>query len=387
MKRRGDPLSATFVRNVKTGGRYGDGRRGLGLYLRVYETANGRTGKSWAQRIRVDDRMTNLGLGSYPLVSLAEAREKALENRRATAQGRDPRRERAAVTFEALAEKVIRLHGKSWKEGSALPKAWRSTFERYAGAINDKAVSDVTRADVLGILTPIWHDRPAAARAVLQRVGTVLRFAVAKGLAEFNAADPGAIRAALPKANGGRGHHRALPHGQVAAALAKVRASGSQPPVRLALEFLALTAARVSEVLEAEWSEINLQGRVWTVPATWMKAKREHRIPLCGRALEILAEARQLAGGSSVLVFPSSLTGRALARGLPGAVFKKCGVGGTPHGLRSSFRDWCGESGVDRAAAEACLAHIVGGVEGSYFRTDLLEQRRPIMEAWGQYIA
>ena len=388
MKKRPDQrLSATFCSKVRTPGRYGDGGRGShGLYFRVWIRASGRVGKAWAQRIRINGRVTCLGLGVFPIVTLAEAREKALENRRATAQGQDPRRG-PAPNFRELAERVIALHAKSWKKGSQLPRDWRSSFQRYADPINNRPVDEITRADVLRILTPIWHTRPAAAKTVLQRIGTVLRYAVAQELVEYNAAEASAIQAALPKANGGRGHHKALPHSEVAAALAKVRASGSQLAARLAVEFLALTACRVSEVLGARWTEIDLRERLWTVPATRMKAKREFRVSLSGRALEILLEARELSGGGKGLIFPSGVTGRAISRRLPGEVFRRCGVDSTIHGLRSSFADWAAESGVDRTVTEAALAHAVQNkVEAAYRRTDLLVRRRQLMDSWAAYV-
>ena len=387
MKKRPDQrLSATFCSKVRTPGRYGDGGRGShGLYFRVWIRANGRVGKSWAQRLRINNRVTCLGLGTYPAVTLAEARSRALKNRQAVEEGQDPRRG-PAPNFRELAERVIALHAKSWKKGSQLPRDWRSSFQRYAAPINDKPVDEITRADVLAIVTPIWHTRPAAARTVLQRIGTVLRYAVAQELVEYNAAEASAIQAALPKANGTLRHHKALPHGKLKAALERVRASNDAPPaVRLALEFVALTACRVSEVRGARWEEIDVDAGTWTIPADRMKAKREHKVPLSGRALEILAEARALSNGSG-LVFPSAKTGGLFSRRLPGEVFRRCGVDSTIHGLRSSFRDWAAETGVDRAVAEAALAHVVQGVEGAYRRTDLLEARRAIMERWGEHV-
>ena len=387
-RRIGVPLSNTFCARVREPGRYGDGGRGgHGLYMKVQIFTNGRIGRAWGQRVRVNGRPTNLGLGSYPAVTLAEARRRAITNRQTIEEGRDPRRARpaAATTFRAVAERVIRLHSKAWKKGSYLPTAWRSSLERYAHpVIGTKPVGDVTRSDILAILTPIWTAKPATAKIVLQRVGTVLKYALAEGLAPLNVADP-ALRAALPKmANGGTRHHKALPHAEVGAALAKVRASGSQPAARLAVEFLALTACRVGEVLGARWTEIDLHEKVWTVPAARMKTKRAHRVPLSGRALQILVEARKLSGGSG-LVFVSGV-GKQLPRQTPSLLLRQAGIGGTPHGFRSSFRDFCAETGVDRATAEASLAHIVQGVEGSYLRTDLLDARRAVAAAWAVHV-
>ena len=285
---------------------------------------------------------------------MAEARRRAIKNRQSIEEGRDPRRARtaAATTFRAVAERVIKLHAKAWKKGSYLPTAWRAYFRTYAEPINEKQVADVTRSDILAILTPIWTAKPATAKILLQRIGAVLRYAVAEGIAPLNVADP-ALVAALPKmANGGTRHHKALPHAEVGAALAAVRASGSQPAARLAVEFLALTACRVGEVLGARWTEIDGETATWTVPAARMKAKRANfGCRSRGRALQILVEARKLSGGSG-LVFVSGV-GKQLPRQTPSLLLRQAGIGGTPHGFRSSFRDFCAETGVDRATAEA----------------------------------
>ena len=383
-KRPGQPLTATFCNRVSRPGRYGDGRGGFGLYLRVYGTASGRVGRSWGQRLRINGRVTCLGLGSYPAVTLKEARRRALANAQAVQEGDDPRQDRTP-TFAKLSEKVIALHAKSWKPGSRRPKQWRASLAAHSHpVIGDKSVGDISRADILAIVAPIWHEKPSMAAQVLRRVGVVLRYAVAQGLAEHNVAEPSAIRAALPRVNGHRRHHRAVPHREVSDALAEVRAGKAQPAVKLALEFLVLTACRPSEVTGATWSEMDREAATWTIPRERIKAKREHRVPLSHRALEVLAEARELSGDSE-FVFANHRTGRPYRpRGLR-RLLVKLDIEGTPHGFRSSFRDWCAETGVDRAAAEAALAHVVGGVEGAYMRSDLFDRRRRLMQDWAAY--
>ena len=217
------PLTAAFVARVKTSGRYGDG--GLGLYLRVHRMKSGRVSKSWGQRIRVGGKPTNLGLGSYPVVTLREARDKALENRRAVHWGHDPR-DAGVPTFEAAIEQVIAIHSPTWKDPSRMAGQWRQTLRDYAHPrIGRKRVSEVATADVLDILKPIWSSKPATARAVYQRIGAVMKWAVAKGYRPDNPAGD-AIAAALPRNGNAIRHHKALPHGEVAAALAEVRDSG-----------------------------------------------------------------------------------------------------------------------------------------------------------------
>ena len=215
-------------------------------------------------------------------------------------------------------------------------------------------------------------------------MSAIMKWAIAEGYRSDNPAGD-AVVAALPRQNGGTKHHRALPHRQVGDALAKVRESGFFPTVRLAFEFLVLTAARSAEVRGAAWCEIDLEAATWVIPAGRMKAAREHRVPLSGRAVEVLAEARQYSDGSS-WVFSAEAGGE-----IPSWVLTKLpvrlGLGGTLHGMRSSFRDWCGETGVAREVAEACLAHRVGSAaEQAYARSDLLGRRRQLMEAWALYV-
>ena len=355
----------------------------------MWTRTNGRTGKSWGQQLRVNGRVTNLGLGPYPIVLLAEAREKALTNRTIAYNGGDPRRRGMDATFAQLSEKVIALHAQSWKAGGRVPEQWRQSLRDYVlPLIGEKLPADVTRADVLDIVTPIWHTKPTVARQVLQRVSTILTYATARGLATSNVAEAGAIRAALPRKNGNATkHHKALPHGDVAAALAKVRASRARAAHRLALEFLVLTAGRTVEIARARWSEIDLEAGTWTIPAERMKAGREHRVPLSGPALAVLAAARELSDGSGP-IFPSARTREALPTRVFGDLLDKLGIAGTPHGMRSSFRDWCSEvARVERAVAEAALAHTVkNATEAAYARSDLLDARRPLMEDWARYL-
>ncbi len=390
MQRRSGPLSATFVRQVKAPGRYGDGRGSYGLYLRVHASRNGRITKSWGQRLRINGRETSLGLGGYPVVSLKRARDKALANRREVEEGRDPRGG-GIPTFAELAEQVIRIHAKTWKRDSGLPSQWKQTFRDYVDpVIGAKRVNTITRADVLAIVRPYWSTRPTAAAKALRRVGTVMKYAVAEGHVPHNVAEPSAIRAALPQANGTRKHHKALPHGEVREALQKVRARRAPDAAKLALEFLVLTAARPGEVRGATWSEIDLEASTWTIPPERMKAKRQHRVPLSGRALEVLEEARGLSDGSGFL-FPSpAKTGGPVSLWTLRNALVRNGLESTVHGLRASFRNWAAEVATDcpREVAEAALAHVVkNATEAAYMRSDLLERRREVMEKWADYVA
>lgn len=378
-------LSAAFVRTVNNPGRYGDGRGGFGLSLLVKRSASGRPAKSWSQRLRINGQPVNVGLGSYPVITLAEAREKSLTNRRAVSQGRDPRAARPTVpTFEEAAEIVIGIHAQGWKNGGKSRAQWEASLRDYAMArLGRKPVDRITTADVMAILTPHWNSKRETLQRVRQRIGAVMKWAVAQGYREYDPAGD-AIGAALPRVGVQQEHQRALPHGEVKAALMKIHGSRAWLGTRLAFEFLALTAARSGEVRLARWQEIDLTGRVWIVPGARMKAGREHRVPLSDAATAVLEEAATLRDESG-LIFPSG-TGRALSDGTISKLVRENGIAAVPHGFRSSFRDWAGDNGVSREVAEACLAHTVKGVEGAYFRTDLFEARREIMQQWADYL-
>ena len=212
-----------------------------------------------------------------------------------------------------------------------------------------------------------------------------MKWAVAQGYRADNPAGD-AVTAALGKQNSGKKHHRALPHRDVAAAFATVRASNADPTVRLAFEFVVLTAVRSGEVRGAHWSEIDFDSATWVIPGERTKSGSEHRVPLSDPALRVLGEARGNSDGSPLL-FPRR-TGGELSHSMVSKLPGRVGIDGTLHGMRSSFRDWCGETGVAREVAEACLAHGIGtAAEQAYARSDLLTRRRAVMEAWGQYVS
>ena len=245
------------------------------------------------------------GGGSVALVALAEAREKALANRKLAREGGDPlaekRRNQGVPSFAEAAARVVEQKQAGWRDPN-YPKVWLSNLERYAfPRIGKMPVSEVTSADVLEILTPIWHVKAPTARRVRQRMRAVLEWAVAMEFRIDNPCDR--IVPVLGAQHDVVEHMRALPHRDVSAAIETVRASGTEIVAKLAFEFLVLTAARWNEVRGAVWAEINRTDRVWRVPATRMKAKREHRVPLCGRALEILDAAWALDDGASTCVF------------------------------------------------------------------------------------
>ena len=368
-------LSATFVRTAPPG-RHCDGQ---GLYLFVQPSGT----RSWVQRIVIRGYRREIGLGSAQLVPLTEAREKARANRKLAREGGDPlaekRRAESTPTFAEAAARVLEQKRAGWRN-SRHPQSWLTSLERYAfPRIGGRLVSEVTGADVLEVLTPIWHEKAQTARRVRQRIRAVLEWAVAVELRVDNPCDR--IAPVLGPQQATVEHMRALAHRDVPAAVEAVRASEAAAVVKLAFELLVLTAARWGEVRGAEWTEIDIAGRVWTIPATRMKAKRAHRIPLSGRATEILDAARTL--GAGPLVF-SAADGAPMPEKTLRRLLQDLNIAAVPHGFRSTFRDWAAEeTDHPREVIEAALAHVIQNqVEAAYARSDLFERRRRLMDDW-----
>ena len=386
-------LSPAMVRTVSKPGMYSDGN---GLNLRVERSGT----KQWVQRVTIAGKRSMLGLGGYPAISLADARELAAANQRAVKQGRDPlaekrqaaeeRRRPAVPSFSEAAERVIEMHRPTWSNAKHAAQ-WTSTLATYAHpVIGRKPVDEITTGDVLTIMTPIWTTKPETASRVRQRLETVFDWVVAQGWRPDNPAGR-AITRALPRVSRVKRHHAALPVLDVPAALKTVRESGADMATRLAFEFLVLTAARSSEARLATWGEMDLQSATWKVPAERMKARREHKVPLSGRSLEILGEARELNGHDTELVFPAGRRGKALSDMTLTVLLRRLGIPAVPHGFRSSFKDWCMEvrGGDDRwFLSEAALAHNLGdSTQMAYARSDLLELRRPLMDEWAEFLS
>ena len=380
-KRRYNVLAAAFVSKVAAPGHYHDGH---GLILRV--TAAGT--KQWVQRLRIRGKRRELGLGGFPLVTLAMAREAALANRRKVHAGGDPlaekRRARGVPTFAEAARKVFELRRDGWRNAKHAGQ-WITTLEQFAfPRLGERGVDELSTEDVIAVLGPIWHAKPATAKRVRQRIGAVLAWAVAQGLRPDNPAD--SVRAVLPKQGGGGPAHRALPYCEVADAIAAVRASSADARTKLAFEYLVLTAARAGEVRLATWDEIDLDAATWTVPAERMKAGREHRVPLPPRAVEVLHDAQALRSSHSNLVFRGrrgALADSAMAR-----MLRRADIDATAHGFRTSFRVWTQErTSFPREVCEAALAHTLKDkAEAAYARSDLFEKRRELMTAWARYL-
>lgn len=384
MAKKSKPLTAAFVQKVRTPGRYGDGRGGHGLILNVHRTTAGRITSSWIQRIRIKGTVTHIGLGQYPFVSLSEARAKALENMHNVKKGLHPA---GVPTFAEAVEVVIGIHAASWKNSGKSAAQWRASLRDYAmPKLGDKRVSDITTADVLSCIKDDWSTKQETMKRVRQRIGAVMKWSVAQNYRSDDPTGP-ALTAALPKGNGRRQHHKALPYREVAAALHTIRQSGAHWSTIAAFEFMTLTATRSNEARRAQWDEFDLDAGVWEIPGERMKMQRPHRVPLSPRAIEILALAKTMTGGAG-LVFPTA-RGKAMSDNTMSKLLREQGIGCVPHGMRSSFRMWAAEqTNIPREIAELALAHVNSDkVEAAYMRSDLFDKRRLLMQSWASYLS
>lgn len=377
-------LSAAFVRTIKEPGFYGDGH---GLYLKV--EASG--ARRWVQRLMIHGKRRDIGLGSASLVSLSEARERALEQRKVARAGDDPialkRRSTGILTLEEAARKVHDLSRPTWRNEKHGDQ-WINTMTTYAfPALGSKRIDQISTSDVLAAISSIWNEKPETARRVKQRLSTVFKWAMANGWRTDNPAET--ITKALPKHDRSKTEHRkALPYDQVGGAIAKIRNSDAGITTKLAFEFLVLTATRSSETREAVWSEFDLEKGVWTIPAARMKAKKPHRVPLSTRCLAILAEAKSLKRDTDDLVFPGTKDTKPLSDMTLSKLMKDLKIAAVPHGFRSSFRDWAGETTAHpREVIEFALAHVIKDkAEAAYARSDLFDKRRTLMTDWAGYL-
>ena len=385
-------LTVLAVARAKPG-LHGDGGN---LWLRVQPN-----GRAWLFRYVSPStgRERRMGLGPVQDVTLAAARAAAGEARRHLQQGLDPldqrqlaglARERDLITFRKAAAECIAAKQAGWRNAKHGAQ-WAATLEAYVyPAIGDRPVVAITRADVLGILTPIWKAKPETATRVRGRLETILDYAKQRDwrTGENPASWKGNLQHVLaPRSQvASVEHHAALPWKRVGAVLERLAVSDGAGA--LAVRFIALTAARSGEARGATWSEIDLVERMWTVPAGRMKGRRGHRVPLSAAALAVLELARQRSTGAG-LVFPGGRPGRPLSDvALSKALHLAAGtVGVTVHGLRSTFRDWAADATSHQPeVAEAALAHRLGdAVRVAYQRGDLFVKRRRLMEEWGSF--
>jgi integrase len=367
---------------------------GAGLYLKVDTSGAKRWVFLWERKANGKRMQREAGLGSVQAVTLARAREKAAEFRSMLAEGVDPLDARAATTaaregrrtFGQIAEAFLATKEHGWRNAKHRAQ-WRMTLERYAAALWARPVDEVDTAAVLAALQPLWQVKPETASRLRGRIEAVLDAARVQGLrnGENPARWRGHLDKLLPRPKKlARGHYAAMQYAAVPAFIARLR---DQPAIAaMALDFLILTAARTGEVIAAQWAEIDLDARVWTVPGTRMKGGREHRVPLSRPALALLNRLAEAKTGA--FVFPGQRLDKPLSNMSLEMVLRRMSLNGvTVHGFRSAFRDWCGDhTSFPREVAEAALAHVAGdATEQAYRRSDALEKRRGLMEAWGMF--
>ncbi len=437
MPRKGNSLDVKTIDALKPRGAPYRVSDGGGLLLEVKPSG----AKIWLCRLTVDGKRRDMGLGGYPTVSLKEARERAEAARKLAERGTDPiaareaeaaarkaareaearaAEEAKARTFRAVSEACIKALSPEWKSDRTAD-LWRTSLDVHAHpTLGNMPVAEIDRAAVMRAIQGVWQSRPATGRKVLRRIGTILRYAAAHGMrANDNPADARMLRhAGLPRLPGGR-KQPSLPWQKMPAFMVALDKMPGLAP--LALRFAILTALRSNEVRCARWSELSFDGgAVWTVPGERMKAKKAadvepHRVPLSDAALAVLVQAYKLTTGQDVtaeelprraalrgdaLIFPSATLTTPLSDMALSAVIRRMnearldgaplpwrdpdGRGAVPHGFRATFSTWVDDTRpTEREAAERALAHEVGNkVSAAYRRSDLLERRRPLMEAW-----
>jgi integrase len=382
------------ARRVSVNNQPGMHSDGGGLYLRIDKSGS----KSWIYRYRVGQRQHDLGLGSTRVISLADARRKAVEITRQRLDGNDPLLERRAlrhaeaveraktITFRQAAEQYIDAQAAGWRGGSNAQQ-WTASLTTYAHpVIGLLPVAAIDLGLVLRVLEPIWTTKPETATRVRRRVEAVLGWATTHGYR--NGDNPARWSGHLENILAPRvrlaavRHHAALPYGEMGAFMTALRQNETVPA--RALEFAIMTAARAGEVFGATWNEIDTKARIWTVPAARMKGAREHTVPLSDAAMACLGKP-----GAGYL-FPSPRGGRPLNKTVFHHLKRTVAWAGsdyTAHGFRSTFRDWCGDcTAYPREVVETALAHTVGNaVEQAYRRGSAIDTRRRLMEQWGRF--
>ena len=380
------PINATEAKAIKESGLY---RAGDTLYLYVGKNGS----KSWIQRLKVNSKRHDIGLGSFSLVTLAEAKEKALANRRlARIESRNPlaeKRKSQAPIFRDAATRTLEMLSPTWRSAKGAANWWARMEQHVFPRMGDIHVNEIDRAHVLAVLTPIWTSKPETGRKVRQGIKATLEWCQAHGFIEHNFAGD-AISGALPSMPAVKENFRSLPYAEIPEALETIRASRSSVSAKACLEFVILTACRSGEARLAKWEEIDLEKRTWTIPASRMKAGKEHRQPLNDAALAVLEQAKFVHDGSD-LIFPSpTKKGKPLSDMSLTKMLRDMGLAerATVHGFRSTFRTWASENtNADHAVMELCLAHAVGSaVEQAYARSDLFTKRARLLAQWGSFV-
>ena len=375
-------LTAKFVENVSEAGKYYDQH---GLFLHVRPSG----AKKWLQRYTFQGRRREIGLGSAKIVSVATARKNAHQNLVLVSEGIDPiedkKLDNIIPKFEVAARKVYEDNRPTWRNAKHAAQ-FITTLETYAfPVIGNMSVKEINSSHILRILSPIWVTKAETAKRVRQRLSTVFKYCIAQ---QWRTDDPAniAIVEALPNPKRKVQHRKSISYNDVSGFIETVSKSSAGLSTKLGLEFLILTATRSGEVRNARWDEVN--GSLWTIPAERMKAGVAHRIPLPSRCIEILEEAKTISQGSG-FIFEGTKPNKPLSENTFNKLMKELGLEVHAHGFRTSFRTWTQEkTNYPREIAEAALAHSLRDkAEAAYARSDLLEKRAEMMEAWAQFIS
>lgn len=375
-------LTAKFVEHVTEAGKYYDQ---YGLFLHVRPSG----AKKWLQRYTFQGRRREIGLGSAKIVSVATARKNAHQNLVLVSEGVDPiedkKQDSVIPKFEVAAREVYEDNRPTWRNAKHAAQ-FITTLETYAfPIIGSMSVKEINSSHILRILSPIWVTKAETAKRVRQRLSTVFKYCVAK---QWRTDDPAniAIAEALPNLKKKVQHRKSISYNDVSAFIDTISNSSAGLSTKLGLEFLILTATRSGEVRNARWDEVN--GSLWTIPPERMKAGVAHRVPLPLRCMEILAEARNISQGSGY-IFEGTKPNKPLSENTFNKLMKELGLEVHAHGFRTSFRTWIQEkTNYPREIAEAALAHSLRDkAEAAYARSDLLEKRAELMEAWAQFIS
>ena len=378
MARSVDKLSDRTVKTIKKPGRHSDGGN---LYLNVKDGGS----KSWLFIYRIGGKQREMGLGDLKRVTLAKAREIGRVARDLLGKHKDPlveMRKPDKPTFGERADAYIKANKPAWKNEKHIAQ-WEMTMREYAKPIREKSVDQITTADMVAILEPIWITKHDTAIKVRQRIEAILDSA--KSLGHFSGDNPASkkiLKTLLPNYTAPENHHAALEIEKIPDFMKLLRLrSGTSA---LALEFTILTASRTGEVIGAKWDEIDDLG--WLVPAPRMKGKKEHRVPLCNRALEILDEMRKL---DSPYIFPGPKRDKHLSNMAMAQMLEDLDDEITVHGFRSTFRDWASEhTNVSRDVCEMALAHAIESkTEAAYRRGDLFMKRFDLAQTWAKFCA
>ena len=374
-------LTAKFIENVTNAGKYYDQH---GLFLHVRSSG----AKKWLQRYTIKGRRREVGLGSAKVVSVAQARRNAYNNLILVSEGihpiEDKKKDKSIPNFETAARLVYDANLPTWRNAKHASQ-FITTLETYAfPVIGNMTIKDITSAHILQILSPIWVTKSETAKRVRQRLSTVFKWCIAKHWRLDDPADI-AIVQALPRQSKKIMHRKSISYNEVANFLEIIKDSSAGHSTKLGLEFLILTATRSGEVRKASWNEID--GSIWTIPAERMKAGVTHRIPLPARCIEILTLARQISKGSKY-IFEGTQANKPLSENTFNKLIKELNLDVHVHGFRTSFRTWTQEkTNYPREIAETALAHsLKDKSEAAYARSDLLEKRAEMMEAWAQFI-